>query len=573
MRKTMSVLLSLLMLISLLLTNPAPTRASTALVDAALAQALQVAKPSDVLRVVATFDGPLDSLEQTTLLGIVSKSQALKRLPMALIEGTPGQITQLQALPTLRSLYLDQQLSYMLHESVPLIGADRVWSELGYDGTGVTVAVLDSGVDATHPDLAYGSKVVQNIKLVSEDDTAPGFYLAVENVPNSDTSSGHGTHVAGTVGGTGAASNGYFTGVAPGAELVGIGAGDTIFIFSALAGFDWALENQSRYGIDVITNSWGSSGEFDPQHPVNVASKAAHDAGMVILFASGNSGPGTDTLNPYSVAPWVIGVAAGNKDGQTLADFSSRGRYGDPLYHPTITAPGVGIVSTRANNTILPPLAATDDAAIDPAWLPYYTTMSGTSMATPHVAGVVALMLQANPALTPDAVKQVLVDTATPMPQYAEYAAGAGYVNAYAATDRAQSVKRVKQHKTKSGSTIEVYVVEQTLTGSVGPAVAGYNRILATTSHNVDVGTGAVFADTKLIWDNPANDLDLFLFEPAGTQAGASQDIQALSLTALEGVAVDNPASGTWSAEARGWLNAPQSYTLRVETYFPVSSR
>ena len=573
MRKTVSVLLSLLMLISLLLTNPAPTRASTALVDAALAQALQVAKPSDVLRVVATFDGPLDSVEQTTLLGIVSKSQALKRLPMALIEGTPGQITQLQALPTLRSLYLDQQLSYMLHESVPLIGADRVWSELGYDGTGATVAVLDSGVDATHPDLAYGSKVVQNIKLVSEDDTAPGFYVTLENVPNSDTSSGHGTHVAGTVGGTGAASNGYFTGVAPGAELVGIGAGDTIFIFSALAGFDWALENQSRYGIDVITNSWGSSGEFDPQHPVNVASKAAHDAGMVILFASGNSGPGTDTLNPYSVAPWVIGVAAGNKDGQTLADFSSRGRYGDPLYHPTITAPGVGIVSTRANNTILPPLAATDDAAIDPAWLPYYTTMSGTSMATPHVAGVVALMLQANPALTPDAVKQVLVDTATPMPQYAEYAAGAGYVNAYAATDRAQSVKRIKQHKTKSGSTIEVYVVEQTLTGSVGPAVAGYNRILATTSHNVDVGTGAVFADTKLIWDNPANDLDLFLFDPAGTQVGASQDIQALSLTALEGVAVDNPAAGTWSAEARGWLNAPQSYTLRVETYFPVSSR
>lgn len=193
-------------------------------------------------------------------------------------------------------------------------------------------------------------------------------------------------------------------------------------------------------------------------------------------------------------------------------------------------------------------------------------------MATPHVAGVVALMLEANPALTPDAIKQVLVDTATPMPQYAEYATGAGYVNAFAATERAQSIKRIKPYKTKQGTTINVYVVEQTFDGAVGPAVAGYKTLLATTSHDVPIAANAVFADTKLTWDNFANDLDLFLFDAAGTQAGASQDVQALSQSAVEGVALDNPAAGTWRAETRGWLNAPQAYTLQVTTYFPVSS-
>src|SRR5438876_6579880 len=113
-----------------------------------------------------------------------------------------------------------------------------------------------------------------------------------------------------------------------------------LFVLTALESFDWVLTNRDTYGIRVISNSWGTSGPFSPNDPINVASKMAHDAGLVVVFAAGNAGPGQNTLNPFCVAPWVICVAAGLKDGQTLADFSSRGIPGDPLYHPTITAPG-----------------------------------------------------------------------------------------------------------------------------------------------------------------------------------------------------------------------------------------
>jgi len=133
------------------------------------------------------------------------------------------------------------------------------------------------------------------------------------------------------------------------------------------------------------------------------------------------------------VAPWVICVAAGLKDGQTLADFSSRGIPDDPLYHPTLTAPGVKVVAARATTGIvLNTFFAVDflDIGSDAV---YYTIASGTSMATPHVSGVAALILEANPGLTPDDVKAVLEATATPMPGYRADEVGAGYLNAYQA--------------------------------------------------------------------------------------------------------------------------------------------
>ena len=389
------------------------------------------------LRVIVTFDHVPTLLDRTLLGTVSSRVQVLQSLPMALIQTTPLGASQLLGRTGIRSLYLDKQLHYFLHESTALIGATQVWSDLGFDGSGVTVAVIDSGVDGLHPDLANG-KLLQNVKIVGSPLTSPSFSQVIENLPNSDTTSGHGTHCAGTVAGTGSASGGYYRGVAPGASLVGVGTGDLIFVFYALQGFDYVISKRTQYGIKVISNSWGSEGVFDANDPVNVASKAAHDAGMTVVFASGNAGPGDNTLNPYSVAPWVIGVAAGVKDGVTLADFSSRGILGDPLYRPTITAPGASIVSTRSLNTVLPVLGVTDDINIQPSWIPYYTTMSGTSMATPHIAGVCALMYDANASLTPDQIKSVLTSTATPMPGYSTHQVGAGYVNAYAAVSAVQ---------------------------------------------------------------------------------------------------------------------------------------
>src|SRR5438105_1335340 len=179
--------------------------------------------------------------------------------------------------------------------------------------------------------------------------------------------------LAGIAAGMGTSSNGYYTGVAPGANLVGIGTGDILFIFWALAGFDYILDHQQQYNIKVVNNSWGTSGAFDPHDPINEATKQVAKRGITVVFAAGNDGPDQNTLNPYSVAPWVIGVAAGCKIGvidptnseahcmlddgsnplaptnnepraHVLADFSSRGIPGDQLYHPDITAPGVHMV-------------------------------------------------------------------------------------------------------------------------------------------------------------------------------------------------------------------------------------
>lgn len=536
---------------------------------------------SERLRVIATFDHLPTALDRTLIASVASRSQFLKALPMALLETNAAGVTRLLGTPGLKSLYLDRRLEYFLHESVALIGADRARTELGADGKGIGIAVIDSGIDATHPDLKFGTKVVQNVKIVglsaSDSPTGTGIVQVIENLPNSDSSSGHGTHCASTAAGSGAASGGHYAGVAPGAHLVGIGTGDTLFVFYALEGFDYAIANRSKYNIKVISNSWGSTMEpgeaFDPNDPINVASKVAHDAGMTVVFAAGNSGPGTDTMNPYSIAPWVIGVANGLKDGRTLSTSSSRGRYQDDLVRPTITAPGTNIVAARAPNTILPPLGADLDANLQPEWIPYYTHMSGTSMACPHIAGVVSLLYQVRADMTPDLAKRILVNTATPMPDYEAWAAGAGMVNAYAAVQQAKAIKNVKAYRDpRTGKTVDVYVVETRATGTLLPAAGAYNPV-SQVAHDFDVLPGAVFLDTKIFWDQFANDIDLYVQRnDNGTYVDVanSQDIQALSMAAREGVAVDYPQAAPWRALARGWVNTVQTYTFTMQQYFPI---
>jgi len=405
-------------------------------IDPLLSSALRWPLLGQPLEAVLVFGGYPTVSDLLAIRAAGVQLHAFRALPMVAVRGTPLQIQSLLALPGLRSVYLNRELEYFLDESVPLIGARRVHDELGLTGAGVTVAVLDSGIDATHADLPFGTKVIQNVKLAPNPfGTAP---LALEGLANTDTTSGHGTHVAGTVAGTGAALNGKYRGVAPGAQLVGIGAGETLLILSALEGFDWIMQNQLAYGIRVISNSWGTTGEFAPDDPINVASRIAHDAGLVVLFAAGNEGPGANTLNPYCVAQWVICVAAGNKDGRTLADFSSRGVAGDPVLHPTITAPGVDIASARATTGIVINAFFAVDLVDLGADAVSYAAASGTSMATPHVAGAVALLLEANPALTPDEVKAALEATATPMPGLQRHEAGAGYLNAFEAVRAVQ---------------------------------------------------------------------------------------------------------------------------------------
>jgi len=438
--------------------------------------------PSDAAIYIVNFD-ETQTTEAAVTTGILNSGAGVvqfNNFSMVAALATPAQLISISALPGLEGVYANKQLQYfMLHESVPAIRADAVHAA-GITGKGIGIAILDSGIDGLYnPDLTYPTHTVQNIKvLVNVNDLftfgkdAPkpirkGATVFAENLPNSETSVGHGSHVAGIAAGMGTAGNGYYTGVAPGANLIGIGTGDILFIFFALAGFDYILDHQQQYNIKVVNNSWGTSGAFDPKDPINEATKKVTSRGITVVFAAGNDGPAQNTLNPYSVAPWVISVAAGCKVGVTdptnseahcmlddgsspvvptnheprahvLGDFSSRGVPGDDLYHPDITAPGVHIVSTRASTgTVLNGDDANHDVRIcqiSATNLAFYTCASGTSMASPHIAGVVALMQEAaGGKLSPTQVLNALTSTARPLPGYATWEVGAGFVDAYAA--------------------------------------------------------------------------------------------------------------------------------------------
>jgi serine protease AprX len=441
------------------------TAADGAAVDSRLTAAL--ASATGPVEVVVTFagEGTPTAADVTALRAAgITTGVTFQALPMAGVLATAAQVDALRASPNVSSLYLNRPLAYENERSTTLTGVDALRADpkltkrngnLPVAGYGATVLVNDSGVDGGHLDHRFGPHLVQNVEAATNlrawSPLAPVSY--VEGVENTDTTGGHGTHVTGIVGGTGFRSGGKYEGVAPGAKLIGYGSGAGLAILDVLGGFDYAIANRDRYGIDVITNSWGDTGDsctdVNPDEPVTRATYNTFKAGIAVVFSAGNSGPDECTISGnYKKAPWVIAVAAGDSQRQ-LADFSSRGTPGGGgsftldgktwtwVDAPTVTAPGVLIVSTRALSPV-GVLGTPDDirGGIAPEHLPYYTTLSGTSMAAPHVAGIVALLVDANPALTPLQVKEILQATATPIP-YAAWEAGAGYVDAYAAVKRA----------------------------------------------------------------------------------------------------------------------------------------
>ena len=463
----------------------APSLGSAIDVDPALTAALAAAGSEDRLEVLVVFDAAATTAQafadavQLTGAGVIG----FKHLPIVAALATPAQVAAVQALAGVRSVYLNTNQELLNKEGAGSINADDVHA-LGITGKGVGIAILDTGIDGEHPDLAFPTKTVQNVKVgvntkdvyefAGRDATTglktpkpvkKGAELFVENLPNTDTDNGHGTHVAGSAGGTGAASGGKYAGVAPGAKLIGVSAavGGSLPNLLLLAGFDYIIDNRREYNIQVVNNSWGSAGAFSPTSPVAVATKATHDAGITVVFAAGNDGPAQNTMNRHSVAPWVISVAAGCKTtddanaanwrsrckdaagrAPLLASFSSRGIPGDPLYHPDVLAPGVRIVSTRAlTGAFVNALALRDDAttcAISTEHVSGYTCINGTSMASPHVAGVAALLEEASGGtITPDEVLAVIQKTARPLDGFAEWEVGAGYADALAAV---QAVKR-----------------------------------------------------------------------------------------------------------------------------------
>ena len=409
------------------------------------------ATPGESLDVIVTLDRPATPALARRLAALGTATWTARHIPVAALQLPAARLGALRRLAGVEGIYPNKQLRYYGDRPVtaegpklpPLpgqappggFGAALPVPNIGVTGKGVTVAVVDSGVDFTHPDLAPA--MVANVKMSPLGSDGP--IAPIEGLPNTDNSSGHGTHVAGDVAGRGTASNGTYKGSAPGASLVGIGTGEGLTVHSrgVLQSYDWILANQQKYRIRVVNNSFGGSFEpFDPSEPINRATKLAADAGIVVLFAQGNDGDEM-TMNSSATAPWVIAVAAATQKG-ALADFSSGGLdadvvdpltfdvndlAGDPrrplrmgLYHPSIMALGEYVVGARAAGTILPVLGARHDVALPAGDQARYTIMSGTSMACPEAAGIVALVLEANPALRPADVKRVLQITAKPVP-------------------------------------------------------------------------------------------------------------------------------------------------------------
>ncbi|MQY16804.1 hypothetical protein SRB5_70070 [Streptomyces sp. RB5] len=311
------------------------------------------------------------------------------------------------SLSDVRKVWLNGISHVDLEQSVPQVGAPVAW-ERGLDGTGVKVAVLDTGIDATHPDVA--DSIVEQVDFTG-------------NAKGARDGHGHGTHVASTVLGSGAASKGLRKGVAPGAELMvgkvcndaGECPDDAI-----IAAMEWAAHS----GAKIVNLSLGG----DPSDGTDPLSQAlntiSRDTGALFVVAAGNTALGLPqkVVSP-AAADEAMAVAAVDKMGE-MARFSNVGpRLGDGAAKPDIAAPGVGIVAARAAGTSM-------GSAVDAN----YTASDGTSMATPHVTGAAAVIAQQHPEMTGQQIKALLMDTATDL-GHSMYSQGTGQVDLAAATN------------------------------------------------------------------------------------------------------------------------------------------
>jgi serine protease AprX len=343
---------------------------------------------------------------------------------------------------------LDRKTIGLNERTSATVGATAVRSQLGYDGTGIGIALIDSGVTSWHDDLANPA-VTGSQRVAAFVDFVNG-----RTTPYDDY--GHGSHVAGIITGNGFDSNGARSGIAPGAQLVvlktldGSGSGK---ISDLIAALDYAVTNRTQYNIRAINLSIGAGVyESYTSDPLAQATQQAVQQGIVVVASAGNNGRTSSGQTQYGGvtapgnAPWVLTVGASSHQGtidrsdDIVAVFSSRGPTKmDAAAKPDLVAPGVGTESLSVPGSAL---YSTYSAYLlngtVPTSYPPYLSLTGTSMAAPVVTGAVALMLQANPALTPNAVKAILQYTAQIYPGYDALTEGAGFLDAAGAVELAQ---------------------------------------------------------------------------------------------------------------------------------------
>jgi len=303
-------------------------------------------------------------------------------------------LVKLSKTPGVDMVYQDHEVKICLDSSTSVINASQTTAHYGLRGDGVTIAIIDTGIDASHPSLDD-----MDDDPTTDDPKVIGFYDVINNPDITDGTltpyddHGHGTHCAAIAAGTGGGTN--YVGVAPTAKLVGVkvlswwGYGEESGI---IAGIEWCIQNKATYNISIISMSLGANVNSDGTSPLEVACDNAVAAGISVVVAAGNAGPSSNTVGIPACAFNVTTVGAID-DSMNIASFSSRGPTLDGRIKPDVCAVGVSVTSAQANTN-------------------GYVTWQGTSMATPHVAGVYALLLEYNPSLSPSQLKQIIKESA-----------------------------------------------------------------------------------------------------------------------------------------------------------------
>ncbi len=376
------------------------------------------------------------------------------------LELSNTQLRKLADHPGVERIVHDRPIGGEMNRVALTVGARDVQYNLGLTGAGIGVAVIDSGVTSWHDDLSYQgwSDLVQTTggqRVASFVDFVGG-----QTTPYDDN--GHGTHVSGIIAGNGYDTQGARAGIAPDAHLVSLRVLDRNsrgVISNVIAALDYAVANRALYNIRVINLSVGAAvTESYNTDPLTLAAKRAVDAGIVVVTAAGNLGKNSRGQVQYGAitapgnAPWVLTVGASSHQGtvnradDVIAGYSSRGPSAiDFQAKPDVVAPGTGSVSLSSPGShfyVTKPLALLT-GSLDLLATPYLS-LSGTSMAAPVVAGSVALMLQANPNLTPNLVKAIIQYTAQSYSGYDALTAGAGFLNTKGAVELARYFSTAK---------------------------------------------------------------------------------------------------------------------------------
>lgn len=471
-------------------------------------------------------------------------------------------IGELARVPGVDRIEADEPLAWHLDTSRSAVGVGSAMWDQGIDGGGGTVAVLDTGIDESHPSVQ--GKVVAAVTVREQTGAA--------ETPTATDTDGHGTHVAGIVAGTGEGSqllrtdDRRYAGMARGSQLVSIDISNPFTTSSAIAGFDWVHENHEAYDITVVQNSWGRKEVGEPYDQEDATIRASNalvrDDGLLLVFSAANEGPEPSSLSLEAQNPNVLTVAAVDDSG-SVAEFSSRGPVLLPdgsqadWVKPDVSAPGVQIRSAKAGATASSNL---------------YVDLSGTSQAAPHVAGIASMVRASAPDLGPLEVMELFRRAAQDLgPQGPDPATGFGFTDAPRTLELALSAENGTLELPRQ----EIYEESGQLvlgpTGELSGVVGDSGAETENASGEIPIKPRSTKLSVNVTWTSsvsgtPPPDLKITLTPPDG------EPVKVPTEDGKASRAISEPASGTWTWDIRA-ANEPGSgaaeYTLTAAVTTP----